>query len=311
MIIKKMKAPLTKKEIKPFYDIWERVFGIEEAESASKKLTGYESEYNDMYIYSQWDGDVLLGTTHITTSKLCPWVCGIGCVCSSEEARGKGVGKSILSAVLEDFDAAGGKAAYLATGNPVAANLYQSMGFQYLPGTKAMCRYTNTNSVRFEKEFYEKSELTVLKNSPYLRTLMLPLALTTGTAFSLDSNIKLFSSKVITQIYCESLYPKYEKLWSEGGITFSLHNKNGAVCAIASIADYRIDVFYHQDYEEEAKSLVDACEAYTAKPYVLISKTDKNKEKLFTECGYKSCNKETTMEFNGYNVPFVRFEKNV
>ncbi|MBQ7096805.1 MAG: GNAT family N-acetyltransferase [Clostridia bacterium] len=311
MIIKKMKAPLTQKEIKPFYDIWNRVFGIDEAESASKKLTGYESEYNDMYIYSCWDGNVLLGTTHITMSKLCPSVCGIGCVCSSEEARGRGIGKIIFSAVLEDFDSAGGQAAFLATGNPVAANLYQSFGFQYLPGTKAMCRFTNTNRVRFEKEFYEKSELTVLKNSPYLRTLMLPLALTTGTAFSLDSNIQLFSSKAITQIYCESLYPKYEKLWEDGGITFSLHNKNGAVCAVASIADYRIDVFYHQDYAEESKKLIEACQVYTQKPYVLIAKNDCDKEKLFTEMGYRPCGEEVVMEFNGYNVPFARFEKNV
>ena len=47
----------------------------------------------------------------------------------------------------------GGKAAFLGTGNPVAANLYQSFGFQYLPGTKTMCRFTNTNGVKFEKEF--------------------------------------------------------------------------------------------------------------------------------------------------------------
>jgi len=79
-------------------------------------------------------------------------------VFTKPQHRQKGVAAALMAAACEDFRARGGQALYLATGNPVAAALYQRFGFREL-GHDGVMRWTLEDT--FEREYFRARHVEV------------------------------------------------------------------------------------------------------------------------------------------------------
>jgi len=117
------------------FNVWKDIFGLDEARLEELQINGSESQYNNDFVYAAKEGDTILGLVHTTIPVDYPTFCGVSGVCTTPEARGKGVGKILYAKMTEDMDKMGVKTAFLGTGNMIAAKLYGNNGFSFYPGT--------------------------------------------------------------------------------------------------------------------------------------------------------------------------------
>ena len=277
------------------------VFGAEEAQVEKPTLTGEEGEHNLDILYTAREGGELLGTVHVTIPRTMGSIGVISGVCTAFSARRRGIGQALLERCVSDFDAAGGEAMFLGTGNHVAAKLYASFGFSFLPGSNVMARVNGGDHADFAERYFSEAsgKLEIVEGSPAFRCLLVPLVLRRGGGLILDCNAELFSSMYVTQRSCAGLYPRYAGISAKGGLFAGAVSPAGALCAIASILPMqdgmRMDFFAHPDAEHCLPSLVEWCEAHSADyapAYALASDEDAAKRRLLESLGYREAGRQ-------------------
>lgn len=273
-------------------DLWGSIFGKAEAELERPQIDGTEAAYNEDITFVAEEHGEILGTVHVTVPKIGTKLCGVGGVCTTPAARGKGVGRMLFGAVMEELDRDGVEAMVLGTGNPVAAKLYHGFGFAFRPGSNVMMRYAKGDTVDFERElFAPPAAVRVVEGNPSMRIPLVPLVLHRSRFVVLDCNTALVNSNHVTQLSCMGLYPKYMDLKTRGGHCFGAVGDRGVLGGMAGVEPtaegMRADLFFHESFAGAAPELLDACrKAAGGEVYLQIADCDAAKKRLAEELGF-------------------------
>ena len=290
----------------------EDTFGYGEVVVEAPQLMGAEAAVNKDIVWEAWEGDLLVGTIHTTIPKACPTVCGLSAMATHPSVRGKGLGRILFTKIIEEFESQGVTAAFLGTSNPIAAKLYHSLGFSFLPGSHVMVRYSHGDTVDFFREHYApvREDCRILIDDSAIRIPMIPLVLMGGNTKVLDVNTGLFHRDFVTQRSCMGLYPRYEMLLARGGHFYAAVDAQGIVGAILSTkpteAGIRADFYCCDGFEGLLSKLMDSCEETV---YLQIAECDSKKQELAKALGFSSSGHAELLPCGDVYLPFHFYQK--
>lgn len=275
------------------------IFGEEEALLKTPQLNGTEVAVNTDIVYEAWENGVLCGTVHGTIPGISPRLCGISAVCTTPAHRGKGISKHLFRLLLEEMEQRGVEAFFLGTGNPVAAGMYASYGFSYLPGSGVMARFHGHNFDTFRKDYtVAPKNYEIIPGSAAMRIPMIPLIVCGGKQRVLDWNTALYNASIVSQLSCMSLYPKYEALQQQGGRYWGVLSDSGLLGAMLSVlptpSGMRADFFCGAGFEGTIPELLQVCQQEVGPVYLQVADFDIRKQPLVASLGYAA--KETCLE---------------
>ena len=294
--------------------LWEEIFGIDEAILETPQVDGSEQRENYDVVFVAKENNQLLGTIHGTIPKSMPSICGLSAMCTTPAARGKGLGRILFSKIVEEMELQGVKTMYLGTGNPIAAKLYKSCGFSYLPGSKVMVRLDSGDLIDFTRDIImvKPNAIEIRPGSADMRIPIIPLVLHRGPYMLLDCNTNLINCEYITQFACMSLYPRYMKLVEDGGAFWQARSETGVLGAVASVMPtklgMRADFFCVESFSPAIKDLLICCENFAGEIYMQISDADAEKIKVAEEMGYTPVGQEC-ISYRNVNIPCTIYKK--
>lgn len=295
-----------------FLHILEKVFGEEESLLEEPQLNGSEVEYNMDIAYIAKEGEKILGTIHATIPKKFPELCGISAMCTTTDARGKGIGKKLFAQIVKEIDNLGVKVAVLGTGNPIAAKLYSTYGFGFLSGSCVMARFVEGAEVDFTRKVFmeESSQIDVLPGTARMRIQMIPLVLHKGSQLILDCNTNIVNCNLMTQTSCMGLYPRYLKLQETGGNFWGAYNEKGVLGAMASVMPtsegMRADFFFCDSFERIVPSLLKKCKEFCGEFYLQFAKNDLRKQEIAKQSGFTE-GEEIEYSYKNIKIPCVKY----
>jgi GNAT superfamily N-acetyltransferase len=276
-----------------------RIFGETEGRLEEEQLFGKELPFNTDVLFTAKEDGLLLGTCHLTIPHSFAPIGGLSGLCTSEEARGRGVGKNLFRMAVEEADARLVQTLFLGTSNPMAASLYMQFGFSFVTGSNVMVRCTRKFLSDFYQDSYSPSPVTYVEGDASFRIPVIPLVLSRGRDLLMDANTAIFSSAAVTQPSCMGLYPRYIDLMANGGSFFGARHASGALCAMASRmptpAGTRLDAFAFPGFEPELPGLVSCLPTPAEDGYAQIATADTAKESMFAALGFQP---ETCVDFS-------------
>lgn len=290
----------------------ENTFGHEEVVVEAPQLMGKEVAVNKDIVWEAWEGDLLVGTIHVTIPRSCPTVCGLSAMATHPSVRGKGLGRILFAKIIEEFESQGVTAAFLGTSNPIAAKLYHSLGFSFLSGSHVMVRYCQGDTVDFCREHYApvREDCRILIDDSAIRIPMIPLVLMGGNTKVLDVNTGLFHRDFVTQRSCMGLYPRYETLLKNGGHFYAAVDESGIVGAILSTmpteTGTRADFYCCDGFEGLLPKLMDIC---TDTVYLQIAECDAKKQELAKALGFSPSGHAELLKCGDVYLPFRIYRK--
>lgn len=285
----------------------EETFGMEEVLLEAPQLTGKEAEVNRDIVIEAWDNDALVGMIHATIPLGCPDICGLSAMVTAPSQRGKGLGRILFAKILEQIDAQGVTTAFLGTSNPIAAKLYHSLGFSFLPGSHVMVRYLQGDTVDFCREYYAAvcDSIHILKDSSAIRIPLIPLVVMGGNTQVLDVNTGLFHRDFLTQRSCMGLYPRYDGLLARGGHFYGAVDSRGILGAVLSTMPteqgIRADFFCCDGFESILPQLLESC---GDKVYLQIAECDTKKQELAEKLGFSPVGDPVMLRCGDVWLPF-------
>ena len=290
----------------------EDTFGIEEVLLEAPQLSGQETAVNQDIVWEAWDGDTLVGTIHTTIPLGCPHICGLSAMATAPSQRGKGLGRILFAKILEEIDSQGVTAAFLGTSNPIAAKLYHSLGFSFIPGSHVMVRYLKGDTVDFSREYFAPvcNDITVLKDVSAIRIPLIPLTVIGGNTKVLDANTGLFHRDFVTQRSCMGLYPRYTALLEKGGHFYAAFDKRGILGAMLSTLPtqkgIRADFFCCNGFEAMLPQLLDVCGEDV---YLQIAGCDEKKQAMAKVLGFSPVGDAEFLPCGDVWLPFRIYKK--
>lgn len=312
MEIIRYSAPFECEEV---LNLWEKIFGKDEALLETPQVDGTEQEENVDIVYAARENGRLLGTVHATISKSFPELCGISAVCTEADVRGCGIGRMLLTIILEELDALGVKTMFLGTGNYAAAKLYHSLGFSFLPYSSVMARFAPEKYlIDFMNEFYTEEPVSfhISEGSASMRIPIIPLILQRSPFAILDCNTDLISCTGMPQTSCMSLYPRYLTLAAEGGSFWGAFSEKKVLGAVASVKETecgrRADFFCSPSFFSAAEKLLEQCEKKCGPVYLQIAKRDTAKRRMAEQAGYHA-EEEVPFVSHGMVIPCLIYVK--
>lgn len=267
----------------------EETFGYEEVEVEAPQLDGREIAANKDIVWEAWEEDQLIGTIHATIPLSCPEICGLSAMATPPAARGKGLGRILFSKIIEEIDSQGVQTSFLGTSNPIAAKLYHSLGYAFLPGTHIMVRYREGDTVDFCRKMYAPvpEQVAILKDDSSIRIPLIPLAAIGGSTQMLDVNTAIFHRDFVTQRSCMGLYPRYRKLLTEGGHFYAAVDTRGVLGALLSTMPtklgIRADFFCCDGFEPHLPKLLGVSPEDV---YLQIADSDRKKQAFAQALGF-------------------------
>lgn len=299
-------------DCQPFLKVLEDEFGIKEALLEQPQLNGSEQEHNLDFVFVAKEGEEILGTIHATIPKADPTLCGLSAMCTTPAARGKGLGRILFGKIVEEAEALGAETMLLGTGNPIAAKLYGSFGFSYLPGSFVMARFAQGGEIDFTRRTFAETpkQLQILPGSARMRIPLIPLVLYKGSQILLDCNTNFVSCKVLSQKYCMSLFPRYLSIREQGGDFYGAYSEKGVLGAVASVMPTergnRADFFCCDSFEAAIPGLLQKCEADFGNCYLQIAKDDLKKQQIAAQCGFTQ-GEELLYSWQGVQIPCYEY----
>lgn len=275
-----------------------QIFGQEEADLEEIQVNGSELMYNRDIAFTVEEQGEVYGTSHITFPRGDGSMAGLSGLCTSPKIRGTGMGKKLFGALVEEADAAGAEVSFLGTNNRMAAEMYASFGYAYLPGTYVMARFRGTNRNLWLKRYeQEPASVEVRKLDAGLRIPVIPLLVQEGPGFLLDSNAGVFNNRQVTQVSTMGLFPKYLQIMTEGGEAFWLRSEEGLCGGLATVkreaGRETADFFACRGFLEESGKLVEAVRENCPEAVFGIAEADTEKQQLLAKAGFrkKACEK--------------------
>lgn len=311
MEIRRYEAPFDCEDV---VRLWAKIFGQDEALLEKPQVDGSESTCNRDVVYAAYDKENLVGAIHATFPKDNPDMCGFSGMCTHPSVRGTGLGRILFEKIVEEADREGAEYAFLGTGNPIAAKLYHSYGFSFLPGTKVMARFRNGDWVDMDRKFFvnRPEKVRILEETPSLRIPMISFILYRGPHFLMDRNTGIFNSDYVTQFSCMGLYPRYAKLSDRGGCWRVALDADtsmpGALLSMESVGERKCaDFFYTEGFREAAEELLDTV-SKEKEVFFIISERDTEKQKLLLQKEYREAGRSEE-KVGEFSIPCVRYEK--
>ena len=290
----------------------EDTFGKEEVFVEAPQLEGQEIAANTDIVWEAWEDDRLMGTIHATIPLNCPDICGLSAMATPPAARGKGLGRILFSKIIEEIDSQGVQTSFLGTSNPIAAKLYHSLGYSFIPGSHVMVRYRKGHTVDFHNEMYTSApkSLQILTDDSSIRIPLIPLALIGGNTRVLDINTCIFHRDFITQRSCMGLYPRYIQLLANGGHFYGAVNEKGILGALLSTMPtehgIRADFFCCDGFETVLPQLVAACGGPV---YLQIAECDTHKQHLAQKLGFSPAGDHIMYALGDIWLPFRYYQR--
>ena len=290
----------------------EDTFGYEEVVVEAPQLMGKEAAVNKDIVWEAWEGNQLVGTIHTTIPRNFPTICGLSAMATHPSVRGKGLGRILFAKIIEEYESQGVTAAFLGTSNPIAAKLYHSLGFSFLPGSHVMVRYSHGDTVDFCRENFApiRKDCKILTDDSAIRIPMIPLVLMGGNTKILDVNTGLFHRDFVTQRSCMGLYPRYDLLLKNGGHFYAAADEAGVVGALLSTMPtefgIRADFFCCDGFIPILPKLLAACEDTV---YLQIAECDGKKQELATELGFAPIGEAEMLKCGDVWLPFRCYRK--
>jgi len=290
----------------------EDTFGMEEVLVEAPQLDGREITANKDIVWEAWEGNQLIGTIHATIPLSCPEICGLSAMATPPAARGKGLGRILFSKIIEEIDSQGVQTSFLGTSNPIAAKLYHSLGYSFIPGSHVMVRYRKGDTVDFCREMYVSApkDLRILTDDSSIRIPLIPLAVIGGNTKVLDVNTGIFHRDFVTQRSCMGLYPRYIQLLARGGRFHAAADEKGTLGALLSTmpTEYgiRADFFCCDGFEEILPQLMAACNTPV---YLQIAECDAHKQHLAQSLGFSPVGDPTMHACADIWLPFRVYQR--
>ena len=275
-------------------NLWSDIFGEYEAELEKIQCDGTEEEVNTDIVYLAKENGKLLGVVHTTISKTEPLLAGMSGVCTTPEARGKGISRILFEKAMEEIDSLGVKATFLGTGHPLAIKVYESCGFSFIPCTGAMARVPGSNFGLFCCDYYSKEHknIKIVPGNAAMRLPLVPFVLGLSGDCFIDINACIMSRGInFSQVSCMGLYQKFLDVEKAGGSFLGAFDENGILGATASAmptdkgirADFRV----RPGFESAAKDFVSDLEDKYGRVYLQIADADESKIKIAESLGFK------------------------
>ncbi len=288
--------------------LWSDVFGPDEAAFEAPQLDGSEAEDNLDLVLTARESGTLLGAIHATIPVCAPVLAGLSGMAVAPDARGRGLGRRLFSGILEEIDRRGVRAAYLGTGNPVAAKLYRSLGFAFLPGSNVMARYAEGDTIDFERAAFGKAQgdFAVEEGSAAMRIPLIPLTLRRGEQIVLDQNTGFANSAEMTQISCMGLYSAYQKLAARGGRFWGARDGRGVLGAVMSAAPEPegpvADFFCCESFAGAVPLLMERCWSAVGRCRLRLAEADTAKTALAESMGFREA-ASSPIRLRRFSVP--------
>jgi len=230
-IFSKVESPLPEKLVDNLLEMWTEIFGQDYLSNQNIRpvLLGKEKKYNRDIVFLAQHKEKIIATSHLTISKFDKRIGGIGEVATDKQYRSKGLARNLCSMAIEEFEKKKGEWLFLGTSNPVAARLYNSLGWRFVPGTKVMMRITGLKSpedfFRYYRKQIKSNNIKIVSGSPCFRLQIIPPIIFPHDEIILDYNTGIFSTRWFVQKSCMGLYPRYEKVYSDGAWFVAVSNK--------------------------------------------------------------------------------------
>jgi L-amino acid N-acyltransferase YncA len=272
-------------------------------------------------LYLARKGERIIGTCHLTVSLANPELGGLGEVGTVPEFRGIGIAGTLCAMALDDFRTAGGKALFLGTNNPEAANIYRRLGWHYIAGTNVMVFLTSGESPEtfISGYFGESIAIKVSKGTPADRIPIIPIIVAPHDWLVMDANAEIFSARYVIQRSCMGLYPLYSSLSSDGrGAWFAARNNLKQIVGLSTVRydgseRCQVDGFVCSKYAGSWKILIQAAISRASAQGIRIccariSVEDAEKITLFEASGFRKAGKGASFDLEGRKVASISME---
>ena len=282
-------------------------------------LLGDEGEWNEDTYYLAWNGEDVVGSSHLTVPKADRRLGGLGEVVTPARYRGLGIATEVCRRARDSFFDQGGEALFLATDNPVARRVYERLGWKQLVGSKVMGNFrTATGPEAFLKRYFiTEGPFEAVTGSPRFRIPMIPLALIPQSRFVLDANTGLGSTDHFVQRFCMSLYPRYQSITREDrGAWFAAVSEEGLLVGLlTAVMDKRLtcwlDGFTHPSFREVWPTLIDAGIEWAtrnkaAATAARVVPDDGRKQEMFEQMGFEAAGEADAIRIGELTLPSQR-----
>ena len=312
MQISRHVLPTDEAVTRPVHDLWRECFGEGESTQTRCQFAGEETDVDEDILYVLSVDGRLASCCHVTRRKG-TGMAGFGGVATVPEFRGRGFSREVCSFALRVFDESGGEVIWLGTSNPVAANLYHSLGFSFLPGTQVMRRLRKgLTDTRFLDGFFKGSAACVKRGSAACRIPMIPL-MTSRLGFAVMDCVAGFcGSENIVECSCMGLYPSYESVRAADGDWFCLDCGDGRIGGLGSwkpIGDgsAMVDGLWHSNFREYAselfRALIEEAKTVARRVVMPVADVDAAKAEVAAELGAAKGPERLWQACGGFVVP--------
>tara|TARA_B100000700_G_scaffold305595_1_gene379798 strand:- start:22300 stop:23262 length:963 start_codon:yes stop_codon:yes gene_type:complete len=299
-MLKTYTIPLSNISINSLYDLWiNNGFDDESNVDIHKDLLlGSEKNINSIKLYVFENQNFIESSAMIISNISTPNISGVGEVCTSINSRGKGYAKSLCREILEDFFSNNlSEGIFLGTTNPVAKNIYESLGWESVQNSNVM--FNSNHKKNFEKfliDYYDqKSKKQIIEGNANLRLSIIPyvLSLRSKKQIDLNSNINLID----ISSGCLSIYNKFDFLRNNQGNWYCQSDQNNKIFSIVSYLDdgqknFRIDGLFNDSWKNLSLDLL----------HEIVTKiNEKNPKKIFSEVFSEDFYKIDLLQEIGFN----------
>ena len=287
-------------------------------------LLGAASEWNEDTFYLAWDGEEVVGSSHLTVPRADRRLGGLGEVVTPAHYRGLGIATEVCRRARDSFFEQGGEALFLGTDNPVARRVYERLGWKQLVGATVMGNFrTATGPEAFLKRYFTAEGLfEAMAGSPRFRIPMIPLALLPQSPLVLDANTGLGSADHFVQRSCMSLYPRYQRITAEDrGAWFAAVSEEGLLVGLSTaVMDERLtcwlDGFTHPSFREIWPTLIDlgiewATRNKAAATAARVASDGGRKQEMFEQMGFEATGEADAIRIGELTLPSRRLSRKV
>ena len=265
--VRRGRAPLPSREGMALTWFLEGAFGADEKPDlfltpAAKGML--EDVARNDFAWAEVDGEVVATAWTMTPANE-PRLATMGEVYTDPAWRGRGLAPAVCGALIDRFDAAGGRVMFLGTGNPSAARIYRGLGFGPYP-RGLMRRETGGAGRPFEAEWFEPSPVSIRPVTWGDTPRLVALYAEPNPWLSACWMQGIYSATSVTHDRCNSLM-KHTWQATRAGAWVGMVNAQGALVGSAPMEPHGnekaplgvdIDLFVHPAFRARAGTLLAA-----------------------------------------------------
>lgn len=320
--IERLACPLPEAQARVLVWFWASIFE-EPFDYLLPVLTGVERAFNHDTVYLARAGETIAATCRLTVCAADARFGLLGEVATDPGFRGQGLGHRVCTQARDDFASSCGLANFLATSNPAARNLYESLGWRRLANANVMAWFApavtagdpNTTIHRLLPPTQRGDAFRIERGSPALRATMVPFIAHDHPWRVLDANAFMYSTRHVLQSSCEGLYTRYRNLEQHGGTWFAALAGAARVIGLASatpIADspdlaWRVDAFAEHARADVWDALIKQAVAHaqvagTRRCEVITGEDDGEKRLWLIEEGFADAGPAAPRDVHGVTI---------